>query len=51
MREDGTGTEGVDTIGTSYLNDGCLTLRADRAKINRSAHDSAHAADEPDAPA
>jgi hypothetical protein len=28
----------VDTIGTSYLDDGCLRLRADWAKVNRSAH-------------
>ena len=37
MREDGTGTGIVDTIGTSYLAEGCLRLRADRAKVNRSA--------------
>jgi hypothetical protein len=35
---DGTGTGEVDTIGTSYLTEGCLRLRADRAKVNRSAH-------------
>jgi len=27
----------LDTIGTSYLAEGCLRLRADRAKVNRSA--------------
>jgi hypothetical protein len=37
MREDGAGTGGVDTIGTSYLAKGCLRLRADRAKVNLSA--------------
>ena len=38
-REDGTGIVMVDTIGTRDLAEGCLRLRADPAKVNRSACD------------
>jgi hypothetical protein len=35
MREDGTGTGIVDTIGTDCLTEGWMRLRADRTKVNR----------------
>jgi hypothetical protein len=51
MREGGTETGVVDTIGTSYLAEGFMRLRADRAKVNRSACPSVCDIDELDTPA